>query len=180
MATSMSKRALEVLNKQIIEEFQSALVYLSMSGVFAGMGLNGCMQWARLQSQNSNTSALKIFDYIVERGMKVKLAQMQAPRQDWRAPLHVFEEILRFEQKATAAIYAILDICVADQDHATSIFIQPFIQQQVKKEATATFLLDRLRKMQSTELGVIMFDEHLDKKLSAEDCSNNGIFSTFG
>ena len=170
IATSVGKRVFETLNKQINDEFQAALMFLAMSGVFSNMRLNGCAKWAKDQFSYRNASGLVIFDHVTARGMRVKILQAHPPRQDWSAPIHVFEEILRFEQKTTVTMVDIADICVADKDRVSAILMNSVIQDQIKKETTAAFLLDRLHKMQSTELGVIMFDSDLAKGILVETC----------
>lgn len=164
MATNIGKRVYDPLNKQITDEYIFAFLFLSMSSVLSDMGLNGCSEWTKMQFHNRMFRGTLIYEHILKRGAKIRLMQMPAFKQDWRAPLHIFEEILRMEQRTTNAIAGIADLAIADKDHATNCFLRFFINQQVEKEAEITFLLDRLRKMQSTELGVIMFDAELSKK----------------
>lgn len=54
---------------------------------------------------------------------------------------------------------------MSEKDHGTVNFVRWFVDKQVEKDAFATYLLDRLRKMQSTDLGVLMFDKELADKL---------------
>lgn len=169
MVTDIGKRVYELLNKQISDGFQTAFTFLSMSGVFYDMGLNGCAKWTKKQFQEKNSQSLMIFDHILLRGGKVRLLPTQAMKQDWRAPLHIFEEIMRIEQRIATSMSAIVDLSIADKDHTTNTFMSPLIQRQAEKESKAAFLLDRLRKMQSTELGVIMFDADMGKNISSFD-----------
>ena len=165
MATNIGKRVYEPLNKQITEEMIIAYTFLSMSGVLSDMGLNGCAQWTRSQFNKKIKRSQKIFDHIITRGAKVKLFPIAAPKHDWRAPLHIFEEVMRLEQRTTTSYAGMLDAAVAEKDYGTQNFLRWFIDEQVKNDAFATYLLDRLRKMQSTDLGVLMFDTELANKL---------------
>ena len=164
MSITIGKRTYDLLNKQITEEFTSEYLYLAMSAVLADMGLNGCASWMVHQANEERQHGIKIYNHILMRGAKVRLGPIPAPKQEWRAPLHIFEEVLRHEQKVTNLIHAIYEAAVADKDYQTMSFIQWFIDEQVDEEATATGLLDRLRKMQSTDLGVLMFDAELGKR----------------
>ncbi|MDR1561190.1 MAG: ferritin [Holosporaceae bacterium] len=165
MGISFGKRVYEALNKQIAEEFGSAYVYMAMSSVFQDMGLDGCARWMMLQAKEEGKHALKIYNHMLERGAKVKLLPIPAPKQDWRAPLHIFEEMLRHEQKITAMITTIYEFAIAEKDYQTQSFITWFINEQIEEEATASRLLDRIRKMQSTELGVMLFDAEVAKRI---------------
>lgn len=165
MVTNVGKRVFENLNKQITDEMASAYTFLSMSGVFSDMGLNGCAKWTRSQFKEKIERGQKIFDHLLLRGAKVKLLPIPAPKHDWRASLHIFEEVIRLEQRTTTAFAAMVDIAMSEKDHGTVNFVRWFVDKQVEKDAFATYLLDRLRKMQSTDLGVLMFDKELADKL---------------
>jgi ferritin len=165
MITSVGKRVYEPLNKQITDEMQVAYLYFAISSVLSDMGLNGCATWARSQFRDRVARSEQIHDHMLARGAKAKLMPVQAPKQDWRAPLHIFEEVARIEQRATTAFYGMLDLAISEKDYATNNFLASFVDKQVENETFSTYLLDRLRKMQSTELGVIMFDTELAKKV---------------
>lgn len=164
MSVALGKRTYEILNKQVTEEFASSYLYLGMASVLSDMGLDGCAHWMKLQAEEECTHAMRIFDHLIKRGVKVKLLPVQASKQEWRAPLHIFEEMARHEQRITLLMFAIYEAAIADKDYATLSFIQWFIDEQVEEEATAKSLLDRLRKMQSSELGVMQFDMELGQR----------------
>lgn len=164
MVASVGKRTYEALNKQVTEELASSYLYMSMSAVLSDMGLDGCASWMMKQSEEEYQHAMKIFHHLLDRGVKVKLLPIPASKQEWRAPLHIFEEMQRHEQKVTSLIYAIYEAAVADKDYATVSFIQWFIDEQVEEESIAADLLDRLRKMQGSDLGVLMFDNELAQR----------------
>jgi ferritin len=165
MGVSFGKRVFDMLNKQISEELSLAYLYMAMSGVLRDMGLAGCALWMMKQSKGEYLQALKIFTHIQERSAKVKLLPIAAPKQDWRAPIHIFEEMLRHEQKNTVLINGIYEYSITEKDYQSLCFITEFVNEQVRKESEIAALFDKLRKMQSTELGVIMFDAELAKKV---------------
>jgi ferritin len=138
---------------------------MAMSGVLKDMGLIGCASWMMQQSKEEYIQALKIFTHIQERSAKVKLLPIAAPKQEWRAPIHIFEEMLRHEQKITVLINGIYEYSITEKDYQSLCFITEFVDGQIKKEAMISSLFEKLRKMQSTELGVIMFDTEIAKKV---------------
>ena len=131
MMTSLGKRTYEVLNKQITEELASSYLYMSMSAVLSDMGLEGCASWMMKQAEEEYQHAMRIFHHLLVRGVKVKLLPIPASKQEWRAPLHIFEEMQRHEQKVTSLIYAIYEAAVADKDYASMAFIQWFIDDPI-------------------------------------------------
>lgn len=164
MSISIGKRVYESLSKMVSEGLASSYLYLAMSAVFKDMGLNGCAKWMRIQSDEERARAMIVYDHILLRGHKIKFLPLPAPKQDWRAPLHIFEEMMRHEQKSTASLMAVYDYAMSDKDCQTLNFIQGLIESQIKEESTAASLLDRLQKMQGTDLGVILFDKELGER----------------
>jgi ferritin len=137
---------------------------MAMSGVLRDMGLNGCAHWMVLQAKEECNRAVKIFEHMLSRNAKVRLLPLGAPKQDWRAPLHIFEEMLRHEQRISMLVDDMYEIAVSEKDHQTQCFLSWFVEQQAEEEMRASNMLDRLRKMQGTDLGVIMFDAELARR----------------
>lgn len=164
MSVVIGKRTYDLLNKQVTEELMSYYLYLGMASILCDMGLEGCAHWMRIQAEEERGHAMKIYDHIISRGVKVKLLPIPAPKQEWRAPLHIFEELARHEQRVTLLIVAIYEAAMADKDYATMSFIQWFIDEQVEEENTAKNLLEKLKKMQSSEMGIMMFDSELGRR----------------
>jgi ferritin len=73
--------------------------------------------------------------------------------------------MLRNTQKNTITVNSIYEASLAEKDYQTQSFIMWFIDMQMREEALVACVLDRLRKMQSSDLGVIMFDSELAKKV---------------
>ena len=56
------------LNTQVQNEIYSSYLYLSMAAYFHSNNLNGFAHWMRLQSSEEMGHAMKIYDYIIQRG----------------------------------------------------------------------------------------------------------------
>ncbi|MDR1361621.1 MAG: hypothetical protein LBJ16_00200 [Holosporaceae bacterium] len=172
MVMSFGKRVYEVINKHIMDEFASAYSFLTMSAVLFEMGLRGCAKWMELQATNRADRAMIVYHHMQIRNGKIKLLPIPVTKQEWRAPLHIFEELLRLEQRLSASITAIYEFSVGDKDFQTQGLLTWFIQEQLKNESVAEELLGRLRKMQSTDLGVFMFDAEMAKRAETEGAGN--------
>lgn len=164
MATTIGKRVLDGLNKQINDEMVASYTYLSMSTVFSDMGLNGCSKWARFQFNEKIKDYTKIVDFVILRAAAIRLLPVPAPKRDWRAPLHIFEEVVRLEQRISLNFSTLTDLSVGEKDYASFEFLEFFVKKQAENDALATYLLDRIRKMQSTDIGVLMFDKELGER----------------
>ncbi|GHT93065.1 hypothetical protein FACS1894122_07740 [Alphaproteobacteria bacterium] len=163
MPLVFGKRVHDALNKHIAEEMMCAYTFLSMSNVFSDMGLSGCSKWSAAQARERLVRSMRIYTHMRSRNGKVRLLQIQPPKQDWRAPLHIFEEIVRMEQRVSTNIMLIYDYAVGDKDFQSQTLLLWFIEDQIGKESLAEELLNRFRKMQTTDLGVFMFDEEVNK-----------------
>ena len=75
----ISDKLCAALNKQINAEMYSSYLYLSMSAWFEDRSLSGFGNWMRVQAEEETFHAMKMFDYVIERGGRVVLESIQQP-----------------------------------------------------------------------------------------------------
>ena len=83
----IKKKIEDALNKQVNAELYSAYMYLSMEAYFQSINLSGFANWMRCQTQEEIFHAMKIYDFIYERGGKVNLKPIDGPPTEWKSPL---------------------------------------------------------------------------------------------
>ncbi len=149
------------LNKQINAELYSAYFYLSMSAYFESLGLPGFAQWMKAQAKEELGHAIRIYDYVFERGGKVELDRIEKPKQDFQSPLKAFEAVYLHEVGVTESIYKLVEIAQEEKDHATYQFLQWFVEEQVEEEATTKAIVDKLRLIGDHPHGIFMLDREL-------------------
>ena len=115
----IKKRVLDALNSQLNAELYSAYLYLAMEAYFESIDLSGFANWMRAQAQEELAHAMKFYDYIVQRGERVDLSSIDEPQKEWDSPLAVFEHVYEHEKMVTGLINDLMDISVAESDHAT-------------------------------------------------------------
>jgi ferritin len=155
----------KALNDQIVAEFYSAYLYLSMAAYFDSEGLAGFAKWMRAQFQEEQWHAFKMFNYVAERGGRVKLGGIEAPPTEWDSPLHVFEETLKHEQKVTGLINGLVDLALEISDHATDNFLRWFVSEQVEEEDSVDTVLSQLRLIGDHGQGLLMLDRELGARV---------------
>ena len=69
----LSEKIEKALNDQVNAEMYSAYLYLSMEAYFQSINLGGFANWMRVQTQEELTHAMKIYDFINDRGGRVTL-----------------------------------------------------------------------------------------------------------
>ena len=160
----MNEKIETAFNNQTTAEFDSAYLYLSMSAWFDAQSLVGMASWMRLQAQEEQVHALKFYDFILERGGRVKLGAMPAPHAEWDSPLAAFEEAYAHEQKVTGLIHDLVDLSHTERDHASDVFLQWFVTEQVEEEATVQHIVDRLRMIGDNLPALLMMDSELGSR----------------
>jgi ferritin len=158
----MIKEKIQIaINEQINKEFFSAYLYLSMSAYCESINLPGFANWFRVQYQEENTHALKLYNYLMERGAKVELKAIDKPKTEWSSPLEVFKDTLEHEKYVTNLINNLYEISLCEKDFATSSFLQWFINEQVEEEATASLILEQVKRVENSNDGLFILDKEL-------------------
>jgi len=162
----MIKKALEnALNEQINAEFHSAYIYLSMSSYFLSVGLAGYANWMRVQYQEELAHATRFFDYVNERGGRVKLAPIGEVQVNFEGVVDVYEKTLEHEQLVTGMINKLMDISIQESDHATKSFLQWFVDEQVEEEANVEQILNNLKLIKGEGQGLLMMDREMQTRV---------------
>jgi len=144
----LTDRMEKAINDQINAELYSAYLYLAMAAWFQERDLPGFANWMRIQVQEEQFHAFKMFDHVLERGGSIELSAIDAPPADWKSPLDVFKTTLEHEQKVTGLINDLVYLARDERDNATEIFLQWFVNEQVEEEDSARAILERLRRLQ--------------------------------
>jgi len=161
----ISKKMEKALNGQVNAELYSSYLYLSMESWFKTKNLNGFANWMRVQAQEEMSHAMKIYDFIDERGGRIVLKAIDGPPTEWGSPLAVFEDVYEHEQKVTGLINDLVDLSIKEKDHATNGFLQWFVSEQVEEEASADAAVQQLRMVESAPGGMFMLDRELGQRV---------------
>ncbi len=161
----MNKKIEKAFNAQINAETYSAYMYWAMSAALEAMDLPGFANWMRIQAQEEMTHSAKFYHHIIERGGRVTLTAIDGPPTEWNDVQAVFENVLAHEQKVTGLINDLMDLSLAEKDHASAMFLQWFVTEQVEEEATANDLLGKLKIAGSTPAGLYMLDKEMAQRV---------------
>ena len=160
----LNEKIQDEFNKQINAELFSSYLYVSMAAFFESQNLKGMARWMRLQAQEENMHAMKFFDFINERGGKVILTRIDAPKVEWSSPLEVFKDTCDHERKVTSLINGLVDLSVRERDHAANAFLQWFVSEQVEEEASAQEIRDKLALAGDNGAVLFMIDQELGQR----------------
>jgi ferritin len=160
----LSQKMQDALNAQINAEYYSSYLYLSMAAHCEAANLKGFGNWFRVQSQEEMTHVTKFFDYVLERGGRVGLKPIEGPPTEWDSPQAIFEATLEHERHVTGLINKLVDLAIAESDHATNNFLQWFVAEQVEEEATADDVLQQFKLLGESSHGLFMLDRELGRR----------------
>ena len=161
----LSEKMEDTLNKQVNAELYSAYLYLSMSAYYQSVNLPGFANWLYVQMQEEQSHAQILYNYIVDRGGRVKLAAIDAPKTDWPSTNAPFEDAYAHEQKVTAMINDLVDLAIKEKDHASNAMLQWFVNEQVEEEKNASGIVDQLKLIDNVPAGIIMLDRELGARI---------------
>jgi ferritin len=160
----ISKIMQDAINDQIQKELYSSYLYLSMSAYFADRNLSGFAHWMRVQEAEEREHAMKLYDFILERGGKVNLKAIDAPKTEWTSTLEVAEEVAAHEAKVTASIYALYETALKEKDYPAQVMLQWFISEQVEEEKNAAEIVANLKLIEKGGTAVYVLDHQLGKR----------------
>jgi ferritin len=160
----ISKTLETALNRQVNRELYSAYLYFSMSSYFETVSLKGFAKWMRLQAKEERAHAMKFYDYIINRGGRVTLEAIEAPKNTWASAGEVFEDTFTHEQNVTGMINRLVDIALGEKDNATFEMLQWFVKEQVEEEEHARDILNQIKIVGDDPGHLIDLDHQLDKR----------------
>ncbi|PID78086.1 MAG: ferritin [Deltaproteobacteria bacterium] len=160
----LNEKVEKALNDQLNAESFSAYLYLSMSSYFESLNMKGFATWMRVQAEEEYVHAKKFYDFILQRGGRIRLKGFEDPQTDWDSPEDAFAGSLHHEEYITSRINSLMNIAIEEKDHATQIFLQWFVTEQVEEEDNVGSVLSQIRMMGETKNGLYMLDRELGQR----------------
>ena len=158
---------LEALNQQINAELGASYEYLAMSAWCRSQNLLGTAKWLRLQSQEEYGHAMKLYDFVLDRG-EVSLKAMAAPMQKYASLHDVFERVSKQEQAVSGQIDSLYDLAFREKAFSATVELQWFLTEQVEEERSAREILAKLKLIANDSAALLDFDRDLGNRTTAE------------
>ncbi len=161
----MNEKINREFNAQMIREFYSAYLYLSMASYFDSVNLEGFASWMKMQAREEMYHGMKFYDFIIDRGGNIQLEDIKGEEAVWKSPVEVFEHTLSHEKKVTSFINDLVDMAIEESDHAANNFLQWFVSEQVEEESTADGILQKLKLTGKDSRALFMIDNELGRRV---------------
>jgi ferritin len=141
----LSKSLQAALNTQMTKEASASQIYLSYAAWASSEGYGGIANFLFRHANEERNHMMKILEYILERGAKVKVEAIPAPPKEPTDIQNCFEQVFEQEVDNTKGIYKLVKMSFDEEDWATWHFIQWFVKEQTEEETLALNLLDKIK-----------------------------------
>ncbi len=168
----LSKNLQKAINDQINKEFFSEYLYLSMAAHCKTVNMDGIANYFLVQAQEEHFHAMKFFNFVNDRGGKVELKAIAAPKVHFKSLIEIFEETLEHEKLVTASIHGLMELAIKEKDHAVTSFLKWYVDEQVEEEATVGKILHKLKLIGAEGHGLLMIDNELAAKVFTPPVDN--------
>ncbi|MBK9331122.1 MAG: ferritin [Ignavibacteria bacterium] len=157
----LTKKLQDAINEQINKEFFSEYMYLSMSAYLESIEMEGFANYFNVQAQEEHFHAMKMFNFVHDKGGRVILKSLGEPKTEFSSVLNVIEEALEHERYITKSINDLMDIAIKENDHSVKSFLEWYVDEQVEEEATMSRLIAKLKMINGEGLGLLTIDNEL-------------------
>jgi ferritin len=157
----MNATVLSAINEQINSEFEASYTYLAMAGFCEGQKFLGAAKWLRMQSDEERQHGLKLFNFVLARDGNVDLHTIEQPKVGFESLAAVFEQALAHEQRVTAQINALYELCFTEKAFAEMTELQWFLTEQVEEEKTAREIVAKFRLVKNDPAAILDLDREL-------------------
>ena len=141
----INQELVDAINDQLNFELYSAFIYLSMGTWFEEHNLTGFAHWMEVQYQEEFNHAMRFYRHLTERGARVLMKQIDAPKTEWKSAHEIYADAYNHEKIVTERIYKIGDIADKERDRSAQNMLNWFYNEQTEEEKNTMELRDKLK-----------------------------------
>jgi len=160
----LSKSMEKAINGQFNKEVFSAYLYMAMSAYADENGLKGIAHWFMVQYHEEMVHAMKFYEYVQDQGNTVSFDAIGKPEGTYTTALSLYEAALVHEQFITKSINDLMDLAIAEKDHATKSFLEWYVTEQVEEEKNATEIIQILKMIGDNTAALYLYDKELSAR----------------
>jgi ferritin len=160
----MNAKMEKAFNDQINAEFYSSYYYMAMSAYCESIDLPGFAAWMMAQAEEEHLHAMRLYQFLIDRDGKPEFGAIEAPKNDFKSILDMFEHVLKHEQHVTENISAMYKLATEEADYPSQIELQWFISEQVEEEKTAKDIIQQLRWIGNEQAALYMLDQKMSER----------------
>ena len=162
----ISQELVDTINDQLNFELYSAFIYLSMGTYLEEQNLSGMATWMEIQYQEEFAHAMRFYRFLTERGARVTMKQIHAPKTEWASAHDVFADAYNHETIVTERIYKIGDIADRLGDRSAQSMLTWFYNEQTEEEAKTMEIRDKLKMIGDSIPALLLMDSELGARIN--------------
>ncbi|QKT07125.1 ferritin [Gordonia sp. X0973] len=147
--------------KQIIKEYESAMLYRQLAIELELMNLPGISRWLKTQSVEEFTHADKLIKHLTDRDNHPVIGDIKTPKVKVTSVTETFDVALEAERGVSASIRELYDAADKARDIDSRSLLDWFVNEQIEEEATVSEILGRARIVNEDGSGILRLDAEL-------------------
>ncbi|HIJ88611.1 MAG TPA: ferritin [Desulfuromonadales bacterium] len=161
----ISKKMSDSLNTHMNLELFSAHLYLVMSSCSSDLGLKGAANWFFVQYREEMIHFMKFYTYLADQGVVIAMPASKAVPNKYKSLLDMMQKTYAHEQLITSCINNLSEQAVQEKDHATQIFLQWFVTEQIEEENNDRDFIAKLKLVGDNGHGILMIDGEMGQRV---------------
>ena len=157
----LTKNLGKALNRQLMEELQSAYIFLNLSAQLEYFHAPGAAKWMRALSVEELDRAAKILDFLTCNGYNVSFDKLEKPSANRISdPEDVFKAALKQENSAADRLKELSELAVAESDFPAFNLLNGFSVGQVATERKLRLIIEKFHTAGSSAKAKRFLDSH--------------------
>ena len=124
----------------------------------------GFANWLKIQAKEEVAHAIRLYDFVNDRGGKVVLSAIDQPPAEYQSLTEIFEKVLNHEKGVTTKINHLYELAKEENDYPLQVHLQWFIDEQVEEEKNPAEILAMLQLIGESGSGIMMLDHELGER----------------
>jgi ferritin len=153
------------INKQIQHEQSNSHTYLGVALYFNTLHLHGLEAFMAKQAADERGHAERFIKHLQDRGGKIELGTLAAPKSDFANPLEAAKTVLELERATTALIHKLYELAGQEKDLALQATLQWFITEQIEEEQVSEELFELTSRFHEHPGQMFMLDHQWGKRV---------------
>lgn len=157
------------LNEQLNRELYAQYMYLTIASYFIENDMEGFGAFFLRQSREEGEHAMRIFEYLMERGMSFQPLPIEIPPKNYDSPLACFKASYEYEQKVTLSYYNLFKRARDMGEYDLEEFLHWYLREQREEEALMRHWVEKLTYAKDNPAALLFLDKEARKAAEKDD-----------
>ena len=165
----LSKDLQQKFNDQVQREAFASQSYLYMASWCEHRNLPGIASYFYNAAEDERSHMLMLYKYINQQGGLAEVKTLDAPRQEFKNVMELFEHTLHLEQTVTKSINELAYESEKGKEYAAFHFLQAFVLEQEQSENAVQELIVNIKRIGVEERNLYYLDKFFKKIIDAKN-----------